>query len=258
MGKFMCRPEILVLGLAASLGAAASVNAQTLPYDHVHLAVADPARAVEWYIKYMDGTASPRPDRVVFGTTLVIFQKADGRAASAGGAVDHIGFSFADLDARMRMLERDGVKILAPARDMPLFFRLAFIEDPWGVKVELMQDPDSLGFNHIHLLAADPSATLSWYERMFGGERTKLNGSADAVRYGNVWLLAQPGQPAVDERRAIDHLSWRVADVDAATARLRASGVKVVAEPGSSPGGNRVSFVEGPSGVRIEIMQRPQ
>jgi catechol 2,3-dioxygenase-like lactoylglutathione lyase family enzyme len=59
-------------------------------------------------------------------------------------------------------------------------------------------------------------------------------------------------------RRAVDHLSWRVTNVDATIATLKTRSVKVVTEPGPSPGGNRVAFVEDPAGVRIEIMQRPQ
>ena len=48
------------------------------------------------------------------------------------------------------------------------------------------------------------------------------------------------------------HRERRARLVDA----MRAQGVKVLREPGTSPGGNQVSFVEGPEGVRIEVMQR--
>ena len=46
---------------------------------------------------------------------------------------------------------------------------MAFIEDPWGVKIELAQDTERLGFHHIHLNAPDPDASLKWYEDMLGG-----------------------------------------------------------------------------------------
>ena len=243
--------------LLCSLGWTAA-HAQTLPYNHVHLAIADPVKAVEWYIKHHRTPSRPRGRIDLSGDTLVIFQKADARQPSAGGAVDHVGFSFANLDAKMAELERDGVRILAPARELPGVFKLGFIEDPWGVKIEVMQDPDARGFSHIHLLATNPDETLTWYAGMFGGERVKFKGSIDAVKFGSVWLLALKGEPATGERRAIDHLSWRVANVDEATARLKAKGVQVLTDPGPSPGGNRVSFVEGPAAVRIEIMQRPQ
>ena len=39
-------------------------------------------------------------------------------------------------------------------RDVPGLFKIAFIFDPWGTRIELAEDPDYLGFHHIHLSAA--------------------------------------------------------------------------------------------------------
>jgi len=43
---------------------------QTAPYDHVHLSVPDPAKAAEWYIKYMGGAKGPGVNEVSFGSTI--------------------------------------------------------------------------------------------------------------------------------------------------------------------------------------------
>ena len=63
--------------------AAASAVAQTtLPYDHVHLAAPDQAKAVEWYQKNFGGQPmTEAPDRLMFGDTRLIFlRSANGNA----------------------------------------------------------------------------------------------------------------------------------------------------------------------------------
>ena len=111
---FVCFTLCLTLGVFA--GAA---QAQTFPYDHIHLNVPDPAAAANWYEKYFSGRRiTEAPDRLMFGSTRFMFlRKADAKP-SAGSAVDHIGFSFADVDAKMKEFEAAGIKIVAGG---PLF-----------------------------------------------------------------------------------------------------------------------------------------
>jgi catechol 2,3-dioxygenase-like lactoylglutathione lyase family enzyme len=128
------------------------------------------------------------------------------------------------LDRTMSALQAAGAKVLTPPRDVPGLFRIGFIEDPWGVKIELVEDPEPPGFHHIHLRVPDPEASLAWYAGAFGGERTRLKGRLDAVKYSNpdVWLLAQKGDDVAPSRgRAIDHLGWAVPDVEAKVRDLR-------------------------------------
>ena len=146
---------------------------------------------------------------------------------SAGSAIDHVGFSVADIDATMKQLQTAGAKVLNPVRDIEGLFKVGFVEDPWGVKLEIVQDPETPGFHHIHLRVADPEASLKWYVDTFGGERGKLKGRIDAVKYANpnVWLLAQKADDAgPSQGRAIDHLGWAVSNVGAKVADLTAEG----------------------------------
>ena len=53
-----------------------------------------------------------------------------------------------------------------------------------------MEDPETLGFHHVHLSAADPAATLKWYQNALGGTPASLKGRVNGLRFGNVWLLA--------------------------------------------------------------------
>src|SRR5262245_44737002 len=161
--------------LAAAPGARA--QAPTLPYDHVHLNVPDQSKAVEWYQKNFGGKPTTEaPDRLMFGSTRLIFLRNANGQPSAGSSIDHIGFSFADLDAKMKDLEAAGVKVVMPVRDVPNLFKLGFVEDPWGTKIEVVQDPALLGLHHIHLRIADPNDMFTWLSAKFGGERTKLKG----------------------------------------------------------------------------------
>ncbi len=250
---------LLVAGCASVASAQAGA---TLPYDHVHLAAPDQAAAVEWYRKNLGGQLSAEgKDRVTFGKTRFIFLKAEAAQPSAGTAIDHIGFSFADLDAKMKELEAAGVKVVTPVRDVPGLFKLGFIEDPWGVKIEVVQDPDTLGFHHVHLRSMDPAVSLAWYKERFGGDAAKLKGRIDALKYGDVWVLVQKADtaPTASVGRAIDHVGWRVPDLDNTLAELKAKNIKVlqgVTQLTLATGPVRFSFVEDPSGTKIEIVQR--
>src|SRR4051812_14502258 len=50
-------------------------RAETFPYDHMHMSVPDPAKAVEWYIANLGAKHGDAADRVVFGRTIFAFAK---------------------------------------------------------------------------------------------------------------------------------------------------------------------------------------
>src|SRR5262245_40948228 len=188
---------------------------KTLPYDHIHLNVPDPAAAATWYEKTFGGRRiTEAPDRLMFGSTRFMFLRKADAQPSAGSAVDHVGFSVADLDAKMRELQAAGVKLVTPVREVPNLFRIAFVEDPWGTRIEVAEDPQLLGLHHVHMRGPDPDQVFSWLLDNFGGQRTKLKGQMDAIKYGapgfsDVWVLVQRGDAVPSEGHAIDHIGWR-------------------------------------------------
>jgi catechol 2,3-dioxygenase-like lactoylglutathione lyase family enzyme len=231
--------------------------------DHIHLAAPDPPAAVKWYQKYFGGqTMAEGTDRFLLGDVRVIFSKREKTVPSQGSAIDHIGFSVASLADTMKALEADSVKIVTPAQDVPGLFPLAFIEDPWGTRIEVVQDSAKLGMHHIHLRGADPAAMLSWYSVQFGGRAAKLKARIDGVDMSGVWLLVQRGDAVPSAGHSIDHIGFRPIDVDASVAELKTRNVKITTEPRplSFPNGVtvRLAFVEAPDGVRIELVQRPE
>lgn len=248
--------------LAAALLTLSAAAAETMPYDHLHLIATDPAKAVVWYAKYMDGEKMDSDSRLRFGSTLVIFfKRVAGFPGSDGSSVDHIGFSFKNLDAKMKQFREAGIKILGEPKEVPGKFKYGFIEDPWGTKIEVMEDHQTIGFHHIHLRGPEPGKILDWYENAFGGKRTRYYDLLDALNYNGVWLLAMgsPKPMAPTKGRSIDHLGWGVKDMEAAAKTLKGKGVRFTMEP--RPFNPKVAiaiaFVEGPGGVRIELVQRP-
>ena len=76
----------------------------------------------------------------------------------------------------MKRLRTAGVKIVSPVTESPGLWKQAMAEDPWGTKLVLVQDPDAPGMHHVELRVPDPEASLRWYVRAFGGDRTKYKG----------------------------------------------------------------------------------
>jgi predicted enzyme related to lactoylglutathione lyase len=265
----MTKPFVVAAAMAlavVALGATRARTTPTHPYDHVHLNVPDQAAAVAWYETRFGGTRTPEsPDRLMFGSTRLVFlMKADAQP-SAGSAVDHIGFSVRDLDATLMAFQIAGVKITTPAREVEGLFKLAFVEDPWGTRIEVVQDPDLLGFHHVHMRAPEPETVFSWLLTQFGGERAKLKGRIDGVKYGapgfsDVWVLVQKGDAAPSEGHAIDHVGWRTTALDAKIAEMKTGGVAVTTEPRPLTLGDKsvvhYAYVAGPAGAKIELVQR--
>ena len=257
----MRRSLVTSIGVILFAAAAAAQTPVMPVVDHIHLNVPDQAKGVEWYQKTFGGKPiTEAPDRLMFGDTRLIFLKNDKAQPSTGSALDHIGFSVADLDAKMKEFETGGVKVVNPVRDVAGLFKLAFVEDPWGTRIEVVQDPEKLGLHHVHLRAPDPAATLAWYKEKFGGDTGKLKDRIDGVRYGGVWILVQRGDATPSEGHAIDHIGWRTPNLDAKTTELKAQSVKFTTEPRplKLASGTMVNFayLEGPAGAKIELVQR--
>lgn len=228
--------------------------------DHIHLGVPDQALGAEWYHTHFSGdSTSEGPDRLMFGKTRMIFQKTPAPLPSEGSVLDLIGFSVADLDATMKKLQAEGVRVVKPVATVD-GMKVAQVADPWGTLIEVVQDPTALGFHHVYLLSPDPAASLAWFADKFGGKPARYKGNVEGINYGGVWLLAKKGNAAPSAGHAIDHIGFRPLNVDDAVASFKTKNVKVTTEPRPLvlPSGTamRLAFIEGPDGVRIELVQR--
>ncbi len=241
-------------------------------YHHVHVTASNATEAVNWYSQYMDcQPLADRDDGVDCGGAQVVFDSRPSLGTSQRTGIDHISFSYADLTAKMADLEAVGVRGSgvrlqrfedgSTLRDAPGLFKYGFVFDPWGTRIEMVEDADTLGFHHIHLSATDPAATLAWYQEMFGGESARLRDRLDGVLLGDIWLLAmrhEAGTPASTAGRAIDHIAFSVDNLDATAADMRRNGVEFLEGPAVPEGGRtsaRLGVIAGPDNVSLAVVE---
>jgi len=245
--------------------------ARAADYHHVHITSASPVQAVAWYARHMGcEPLTDRSDAADCYGVEVVFVPQTTNGGSQGTGVDHIGFSFEDLPAKMAELEAVGVRGSGVRlqrnpdgstwREVPGLFKLAFIFDPWGTRIELVEDPETPGFHHAHLSASDPEATLAWYRDVMGGEPASLKGRLDGLRFDGVWFLVSrnsDGEPGSTVERAIDHVAFVVDDLGPAATEFRRQGVAFEQEPAVPEGGRtsaRRAFLTGPDNVRVAVV----
>lgn len=240
--------------------ASAQPTTKATGFDNVHIRVLDPPKAAEWYVTALGAKLSEPPaagtTQVTFGSQVVTITKGSAAEASEGTAIDHFGLSFSGLDAAVAKAEAAGAKVTTTPRESPGFFRFAYIVDPWGTRIEMVEDAERLGFHHVHLRMQDPDAALAWFEQKLGGERGKLRGKLDGVRFDGVWIFAMSsGAEAPRAPTAIQVVAVRVDDVEASVHALTGAGVKLLSEPRTLPA-LTYAFLEGPGGIRTEVVKR--
>ena len=158
----------LVFGVwAAVLGSAVAQS----DFHHVHLTVSDAEEAAQWYVTHMEcAPVEGINNRALCGSVFVLFFEGGALGPSQGTGVDHISFSFDDLDAKHASLEAAGVSLREDGvREVPGLFKVALLTDPWGTKIELVEHDGFDGFHHVHL--ASPGGISS---RMYSKSSSSL------------------------------------------------------------------------------------
>jgi len=120
--------------------------------------------------------------------------------------------------------------------------------------------------DHIHYYTSDPDKTAAWFQTYFGAEIVAApprNGLRRAnLRFGETMIFLSeragtPGPALGDSELGLNHLAFKVRDVDGLIARMRADGVEISSEPVTSRPGIRGAYVRGPENVRIELSTLP-
>ncbi len=127
----------------------------SIAINHVHIRSLDPHTSADWYENHFD--AKKVFDAEVTPGSITIVMQLEGpvtlnissqpKGASQEEAVaklnhlglEHFGFVVDDLKAMVDRLETAGVRIIQPLTDVPGKTRLAYIEGPDGVLIELNQ-----------------------------------------------------------------------------------------------------------------------
>jgi catechol 2,3-dioxygenase-like lactoylglutathione lyase family enzyme len=118
--------------------------------DHIHWRPTDDAAIQAWYAKAFGGRPGQRPrvstpgwvDCDFFpGANFSFTEQPVKLAPTAGRSLDHIGLEVKNLDAFVRKLEGQGIRIDEAPRQSPnaKHLRSAYLTDPWGTRIELTE-----------------------------------------------------------------------------------------------------------------------
>jgi predicted enzyme related to lactoylglutathione lyase len=121
---------------------------QPIALHHVHFFGQQNAEMRAWYERTFGGRPRQGGGFLVAdlpGVALNFTQSPEATVGTAGRAMDHIGFEVKGLEAFLKNLEAQGVKITTPYRSVPaLNLAIAFINDPWGTNIELTEGLDKV------------------------------------------------------------------------------------------------------------------
>ncbi|GAB4337636.1 MAG: hypothetical protein Kow0099_11180 [Candidatus Abyssubacteria bacterium] len=115
-------------------------------------------------------------------------------------------------------------------------------------------------FDHVHLNSSNAEEAAKFYVNTFGGQALGEHEVAGTrmlvVAFGGTRLLindrAPNGPPA---GTGVDHIGFRVADLDAAAAELKQRGADFALEPVSLGPDVKIAFVSGPDNIMIELSE---
>ena len=130
-----------------------------MPYsiNHVHIRSADPSSSAEWYAEHFG--ARKLFEREVMPGTITIGMEVGGPvrlniSSQAPGSPDdravaelnrlgleHFGFATEDLQGDLDRLTQAGVRVVLPLTEVTGGAKLAYIEGPDDVLIELVQSP---------------------------------------------------------------------------------------------------------------------
>jgi predicted enzyme related to lactoylglutathione lyase len=112
-----------------------------------------------------------------------------------------------------------------------------------------------LGIGGYFLRASDPDALSAWYRECLGLEADE-EGQWRQEPGPTVFATFASGTDYFGSRVQQTMLNFRVRDLDAMLAQLRAHGAEVAAETETMEGVGRFGWVTDPEGNRIELWQR--
>ncbi len=122
------------------------------------------------------------------------------------------------------------------------------------------------GIDHVHLMCGDVNQMVKYFEEVFDG---KIESRGELRGYPMVRLHAygipinimgtdpQAGTLVAGKgSRGLDHFGFRVKDLEKTVEDLKKRGARFSIDPTAGSGGVKYAFLEGPEGIRIELIDR--
>ena len=129
------------------------VKTQAAPIQlhHIHFFGQQNVEMQAWYAKTFGAKLlTPNPGSAFVqdqlpGVFLNFTPSPTPTVGTTGRAIDHIGFEIKGLEAFVKKLEADGIKIDRAYTKVPaLGIAIAFIKDPWGTNIEMTEGLDTV------------------------------------------------------------------------------------------------------------------
>lgn len=119
-------------------------------------------------------------------------------------------------------------------------------------------------FEHLHLRSQDAVKAAQFYVDNFGAREIDREGVPAVTRVildlcGLTAFIEQApaaNPPAKPPNRGIEHIGLIVEDIEVAVSDLKRRGIAFAIEITDVRPGLRTAFLDGPDGVRIELLQR--
>ena len=125
--------------------------------NHVHIRSADPSASADWYTEYF-GANKVSEREVMPGTVTIsmdmgspvrlnISSQVSGSSEERASAelnrlgLEHFGFDVEDIESDIDRLSSAGVRVVLPITEVTGGAKLAYIEGPDDVLIELVQPP---------------------------------------------------------------------------------------------------------------------
>jgi predicted enzyme related to lactoylglutathione lyase len=128
------------------------IKKQTMPIvsHHVHFFSQKPEEVQAWYVKTFGSKPRAAATNGIIGSDLPgiglsVSNSPTPVVGTRGLVIDHIGFEVKGLEAFVKKLEAQGLKLDRPYTPVPaLGISIAFITDPWGTYIELTEGLDKV------------------------------------------------------------------------------------------------------------------
>jgi uncharacterized protein len=178
-----------------------------------------------------------------------------------------------DCDAAAAKVTSLGGSVMNPPMDIPGIGRFAIVADPAGAMFAIMKpippeggrpapDAGAIGQCAWHeLMGADPDAGgFDFYAQMFGWTKSDTMAMGEMGTYQ--MFTNQDGQVGALMRKPADvpmacwGFYFRVPDIDAAVAKIKAGGGQVLMGPQDVPGDDRVVNAADPQGAHFSVVAK--
>jgi predicted enzyme related to lactoylglutathione lyase len=173
------------------------------------------------------------------------------------------------LEEAVAHVKRLGGSDVSPVIDVPTVGRLQMLKDPQGAAFYVIQpeprepSPDAepaVGeASWIELMTTDAPAAMTFYEQLFGWRPSEAMDMGDMGKYqmfnrGERMMGGMMNKPK-EMAQAPPHwaIYFRVPDINAATARIKAAGGTVLNGPMEVPGGDWIVNAMDPQGATFAL-----